>query len=130
MKGQFSLEFFAYFSISIIVLAIMFTATVERQSQVFDYRDSTSLEAVASKAAFEVETAHNYGEGYQKTVELPEDVNGNQYDLLIEDERVIIQSGEDELTAPARYSGRTFQINSENGPFEVVNNGSVHVTPK
>jgi len=126
MKGQMAIEFFVYFTISILMLAVMYSSTADRQSQAFEYREVSELESIASKVAFELEKAEAYGEGYSKTLNLPRESYGEVYNLEITENFVIISSDGDRITSSVRYSGNDFSLNSDQGPFEVMNNGSIH----
>lgn len=130
MKGQVSLEFFIYFSISIIVLAVLFTTAANKQVETFNYRENARIGSVADKVAFEVESAQAYGQGYERDFSLPREVYGDQYVVKVTGGFVTAGSGNMTATAFSRYSGREISLKSEEGPFEVKNNGSVYITPR
>jgi hypothetical protein len=129
MKGQVSIEFFIYFGILLIVLAVLFTAAANKQVETFDYREGTHVSAVAQKVAFEVESAQAYGTGYEREFFLPRQVFGDEYSVNVTNGFVKVSSGNLSVTASARYSGREFSVKSDEGPFEVKNNGSVFIVP-
>ncbi|MFP4038720.1 MAG: hypothetical protein ACLFTA_02975 [Candidatus Nanohaloarchaea archaeon] len=130
MKGQVSLEFFIYFSVMMIVLAVLFTNAADKQVETFDYRETTRIDAVASKVAFEVENAQAYGTGYERNFSLPREVFGDSYTVNVSDSFAVAESESASSTATPRYTGRDVSLKSENGPFTVFNNGSVHVVPQ
>lgn len=129
MKGQVSIEFFIYFSISLIALAGIFTAAADKQVRTFEYRDITHLESVADKVAFEVENAEAYGPGYSRELPLPREVYGDEYFVEVTNNFVVVESGNESVTSSTRYTGREFSLKSDEGPFEVLNNGSVYIVP-
>lgn len=108
----------------------MYTSVADKQTQVFEYREASHLETIGSKMAFELEKAQAYGQGYEKSLNLPRESYGDSYEIRAVDSFIIINSGSTELTSPARYSDRELTVKSEEGPFEVINNGSVYVVPQ
>lgn len=125
-----AIEFFAYFTISILMLAVMYSSTADRQAQAFEYREISQLESITSKVAFELEKAEAYGEGYQKELDLPRESYGDVYNLQVNENFLIAESGDRRITNSFRYSDREISLNSDQGPFEVINNGSVYVIPQ
>jgi len=130
MKGQSSIEFFAYFSISMLVLALMYTAVLDRQTEVFEYREASSLESAAQKTGFELENAQINGEGYSKELDLPREINGQEYNLSTNENFVVAKTSTTNLTVSTRYAGREVSLKSEDAPFEVKNNGSIHIVSR
>jgi len=130
MKGQVSIEFFIYFSISLLVLSVLTTSVVDRQVQTFEYRESSELNSIGSKVAFELENAQNFGEGYQRGLNLSPEIGNSNYNIEVVEGFVIVQYDNQSINIPSRYTGREFEVNPENSPLKVVNNGSVHVIPE
>jgi hypothetical protein len=130
MKGQVSIEFFIYFSISLLVLSVLTNSVVNRQVETFEYRESSEINSMGSKLAFELENAQNYGEGYERGLNLSPEIGSNNYSIEVLEGFVLVGYGNSSLTIPSRYTGREFTVNPENSPFKVVNNGSVHVIPQ
>lgn len=130
MKGQVSIEFFIYFSISLIVLAVLFTTAADKQVETFNYRENARIGSIADKVAFEVESAQAYGSGYERSFSLPREIYGDEYSVNVTDGFVTAGVGDTTTTASSRYSGREISLKSEEGPFEVKNNGSVYITPR
>ena len=130
MKGQVSIEFFIYFSISVIVLAVLFTTAADRQVETFAYREATHIDSVAQKVAFEVESAQAYGPGYERDFYLPREVYGDEFSVKVTDGVITASTGELEITASSRYSGRDISLKSNQGPFDVKNTGSVYITAR
>ena len=127
MKGQTSIEFFAFFSLSMLILAVMYTAVADRQTEVFEYREASNLESVAEKVAFELENAQINGEGYSKDLNLPQEINGEFYNLSTNQNFVLAETESVNLTVSLRYAGRDISLKSSEAPFEVKNNGSVYI---
>lgn len=124
------MEFFIYFSVLLIVLAVLFTTAADKQVETFDYREGTHIDSVAQKVAFEVEAAQAYGSGYKRNFSLPRAVYGDSYTVNVTGGFVIAESDGLSITASSRYSGRNISLKSEEGPFEVKNNGSIYISPR
>lgn len=127
MKGQVSIEFFIYFSISLLALSVLTTSVADRQVETFEYRESSEINSMGSKLAFGLENAQNYGEGYERGLNLSPEIGDGDYTLEVVDSFVIVEYDNQSVSIPSRYTGREFTVNPENSPFNVVNNGSVHV---
>lgn len=130
MKGQVSIEFFIYFSISLLALSVLTTSVVDRQVETFEYRESSEINSMGSKLAFELENAQNYGEGYERGLNLSPEIGNSNYTVEVVDSFVMVEYDNRSINIPSRYTGREFTVNPENSPFKVVNNGSVHVIPQ
>lgn len=124
------MEFFIYFSISLIVLAVLFTNAADRQVETFDYRENVHISSIADKVSFEVEAAQAYGPGYERNFSLPREVFGREYTVKVTEEVVTATSGNRTVASTSRYSGRDITIKSVEGPYEVKNNGSVYISPR
>ena len=127
MKAQSSIEFFAFFFLSMLILATMYTALADRQREVLKYREASDLEAVASKTAFELENAQTYGEGFSKELNLPRTISNDEYNLSVRQSYILAQTQNLNLTVSTSYSGREIDISSSRTPFEVKNNGSIYI---
>jgi hypothetical protein len=130
MKGQVAIEFFIYFSIALLLLSVLSTTVFNKQSQIFEYRESSEVNSIGSKLSFELENAQNYGKGYERGLFMPSEISSDDYTVQVLEGFVVIEYRNQSFNIPTRYVGREFSVNPENSPFNVVNNGSVYVVPE
>lgn len=130
MKAQVSIEFFAYFAITMLVLAALYSSVADRQVEAFEYRENSYASNIGSSFGYELEQAQRSGEGYQRDFDLPREIFGEPYVLTVDDRFVVVEWSNNSVIESTRYSGREFQIQSNQGPFEVKNNGSIYVVPQ
>jgi len=134
MKGQTSIEFFSYFTISMAILALLFTSVADRQIEAFEFRENSLASNIGSSYGFELERADIVGEGYEKNLELPREILGSEYNVTVDQGFVIVEWGENNLVESARISNvddsSDVKIESNEGPFKVKNNGSIYVVPQ
>ena len=131
MKGQTSLEFFVYFTISITILAVLFTAVADRQVEAFEFRERSLASNIGSSYGYEIEQAEIAGKGYERDFELPREIFGSEYNVSVDEGFVVIEWDEKDLVQSARISSlndtEDVKIESSDGPFRVKNNGSIYV---
>jgi len=134
MKGQSSIEFFIYFTISMTILAVLFTTVADRQVEAFEFRENSLASNIGSSYGFELEQAELAGEGYERDFQLPREVLGSNYNVSVDQGFVIVEWGENDLVQSSRISSVDSQedvkIESNEGPFTVKNNGSIYVIPQ
>ncbi len=134
MKGQVSIEFFTYFTISLLILAVLFSAVADKQVEAFDFRENSLASNIGSSYAYELEQAENYGSGYEREFELPREIFGSPYNVTVDSGFVIVSWKTDDIVLSSRITNISSQddvkIRSNNGPFRVKNNGSIYVQPQ
>ena len=134
MKGQVSIEFFVYFTISLLILAVLFSAVADKQVEAFEFRENSLASNIGSSYAYELEQAENYGSGYEREFELPREIFGTPYNVTVDSGFVIVTWKTDDIVLSSRITNISSQddvkIRSNNGPFKVKNNGSIHVQPQ
>ena len=134
MKGQVSIEFFIYFTISLLILAVLFSAVADRQVEAFEFRENSLASNIGSSYAFELEQAENYGTGYERDFVLPREIFGTPYNVTVDSGFVIVEWRDDDIVQSSRIADVDNQsdvkIKSNNGPFRVKNNGSIYVIPQ
>ncbi len=131
LKGQSSIEFFIYFTITLTVFAFLYVEVVDRQISAFEYRETLLAENVGEKYGFELENAMSAGKGYEREFELPREIFGSEYELIARNGTVEVDWGNESVFVSSTYSGEEFSINSEEGPFTAVNEeGGVGVEPQ
>ncbi len=134
MKGQVSIEFFVYFTISLLILAVLFTAVADRQVEAFEFRERSLASNIGSSYGYELEQAEIAGKGYERKFELPREIFGSSYNVTVNEGFVVVAWEEKDLVQSARISSigdqEDVKIESSDGPFRVKNNGSIHVLPQ
>ena len=85
MKGQSSMEFLSMISLSMIILASLYSVMAAKQEDTLDYRQERTAERVAEKVSFEAEMALVQGVGYSRVFSLPEGIAGDDYEVVIGD---------------------------------------------
>lgn len=134
MKGQISIEFFIYFTISLLVLAVLFTAVADKQVEAFEFRESSLASNIGTSYLFELEQAENYGNGYERDFELPREMFGSSYNVTVDNGFVIISWKDKNLVQSSNIASvddeEDVKIFSRDGPFKVINNGSIYVEPQ
>ena len=134
MKGQVSIEFFVYFTISLLILAVLFTAVADRQVEAFEFRERSLASNIGSSYGYELEQAEIAGNGYERDFELPREVFGSSYNVTVNEGFVVVAWEEKDLVQSARITSLNdtgdVKIESSDGPFRVKNNGSIHVIPQ
>ena len=134
MKGQVSIEFFVYFTISLLILAVLFTAVADRQVEAFEFRERSLASNIGSSYSYELEQAEIAGNGYERDFELPREIFGSSYNVSVNEGFVVVAWEEKDLVQSARITSLNdtgdVKIESSDGPFRVKNNGSIHVIPQ
>lgn len=134
MKAQVSIEFFTYFTIMLLALAVLTTAVYDRQIEAFEFRENSLASNIASSYAYELEQAEISGEGYRRDIDLPREIYGSNYNITVNEDFVIVEWDENDLVQTARISSiedeEDVKIRSSKAPFRVENNESIHVVPQ
>ncbi|MFO7793457.1 MAG: hypothetical protein R6V35_00580 [Candidatus Nanohaloarchaea archaeon] len=134
MKGQVSIEFFVYFTISLLILAVLFSSVADRQVEAFEFRENSLASNIGSSYAYELEQAENYGTGYERDFELPREIFGTPYNVTVDSGFVIVEWKDEDIVQSTRIASvnteEDVKIRASNGPFRVKNNGSIHVIPQ
>lgn len=125
MKGQSSMEFLAYVSLSMLMLAVLYTVMADRQADTFQQQVQSNARGVADKVSFNLEMALVQGEGYSRVISLPEAIAGQEYSFLVTDGLIRVNWSSGRVVESTRYSGQdiSFDVDSSN-VFRVKNNES------
>lgn len=127
MKGQSSIEFLAFVSMSMFMLAVLYTVMADKQTDTFQQRAQEDARAVADKVSFNLEMALVQGEGYSRTFSIPENIAGNPYNILIQDGTTRISWSSENIIDSTRFSSQKINFTVEDGTtnsFRVKNNAS------
>lgn len=126
MKGQSSIEFLAFVSMSMFMLAVLYTVMADKQAETFQQRSQNNAQAIADKVSFNLEMALVQGEGYSRIFSLPETIAGNKYNILINGGTTRISWSSQNILGSTRYTGENINLTVEDGSnvFRVKNNES------
>jgi len=126
VKGQSSIEFLAYVSISMFILAVLYNVMAEKQVETFENQRQERAEQVADKVAFNVEMGLVQGEGYSRVFSLPTEISGEGYKVSVWKESVKLDWRQDSHVSPSRYRGDQieFEVNDSANVFKVEHNSS------
>lgn len=126
MKGQSSLEFLSMVSLSMIILASLYTFMVSKQQDTMDFQQEKTAEFIGEKASFEVEMALVQGEGYSRVFTLPGGIAGNNYSIELGSGEVFVDWGENSMFRLSRYQGEDIVLNVDDDSqvFRVKHNSS------
>jgi len=126
MKGQSSIEFLAFVSMSMFMLAVLYTVMADKQAETFQQRSHDNARAVAEKVSFNLEMALVQGDGYSRVFSLPETIAGNKYNILIDGGTTRISWSSESVLGSTRYTGKKINTTVEDGSnvFRVKNNES------
>lgn len=123
MKGQSSMEFLAYISLSMFMLATLYTVMADKQTETFQQQAQDRAYSVAEKVSFNLEMALVQGEGYSRVISLPQNIAGQEYDVLVTDRLIRVNRSSDSLVQSTRYRGRNISFSSEDSNiFRVKHN--------
>ena len=130
LKGQSSLEFLAYVSISALILAGMYGVMASKQEQTFEYNQRENAQKIAEKTGFQVEMALVQGEGYSRSFSVPAKASGEFYNVSVGHSRIIFEKGDEENTRPTLYEGDWLNLSTKDAnQYKIYNDGDLSVKP-
>ena len=122
LKGQSSLEFLAYVSISALILAGMYGVMASKQEQTFEYNQRENAQKIAEKTGFQVEMALVQGEGYSRVFTLPAQIGGDYYNITLVNETTLIEWRDKTTLRSTLYSDKEINLSTnETNVFKVMN---------
>lgn len=128
-KGQSSIEFLAYVSLSMLMLAVFYGVVAQKQALTINSKVDQEAKRVGEKFAFEVEMALVQGEGYSRIFSVPTQISGYNYTITLQEGFAIVEWNNRTRTVDSRYPGAEIKVSpsSGNNVFKVKNNGTVVV---
>lgn len=126
MKGQSSIEFLAFISMSMFMLAVLYTVMADKQTETFQQRSQDNAHAISNKVSFNLEMALVQGEGYSRVFSLPENIAGNKYNILIDGGTTRVSWASSSILGSTRFTGEKINVtvNDRSNVFRVKNNES------
>lgn len=128
MRGQSSIEFLAFVSLSALLLAVMYGIVAEKQVDLSQNVISSQASRIAEEAGFQVEMAQVQGEGYLRNFSLDSEIAGRPYEVAIGRGSVLVNHSEGSTAGSTLYEGGWINVStSKTNRFAVNNNGSINV---
>lgn len=126
MKGQSSIEFLAFVSMSMFMLAVLYSVMADKQAETFQQRSQDNAKDIIEKVSFNLEMALVQGEGYSRVFSLPENIAGKKYNILVDGGTTRVSWSSENILGSTRYTGDKINVTVEDGAnvFRVKNNES------
>lgn len=129
-KGQSSIEFLSLISMSMLLLAALFTVSASKQAELSERQVATEVQTVAKEVSFQMEMALVQGEGYSRIFSVPATVAGYNYNVSVGGNTVVLSSEPANFTGSSRYHLETRTLSTEkSNVYRVKNNGSIYLEP-
>jgi hypothetical protein len=108
------------------MLAVLYTVMADKQAETFEKRSQDNARAILDKVSFNLEMALAQGEGYSRVFSLPENIAGNNYNVLIDGGTARISWSSSSVLDSTRFTGQkiNFTVEDSSNVFRVKNNGS------
>lgn len=126
MKGQSSLEFLAYVSMSMLILAVLYAVIADKQADTLEMQQRENVESISDKFSFNLEMALVQGEGYSRVFTLPGGIMGNNYTVELGSGGANVYWKDNSLYHLSRYQGNPMNVSvdSDSRVFRVKHNAS------
>lgn len=125
MKGQSSMEFLAMVSMSLLILAALYTVMADRQVDTVENRIESNAEAVANDISFQVEMALVQGEGYSRVFSVPGSIEGDGYNVTFTQGNILLEWQDRRIIRSTRYQrDLSMAVNDSNRVLNVKHNES------
>jgi hypothetical protein len=125
-RGQSSLEFLAMVSMSMIILASLYSLMAQKQQDTASFQQDKNAEYISEKVAFEIEMALVQGEGYSRVFSLPSAIGGSNYSVRAGNGEVFTEWDDGSIYRLSRHQGDdiTLNVDQNSQVFEVKHNSS------
>ncbi|MFQ3275177.1 MAG: hypothetical protein ACI9LV_000468 [Candidatus Nanohaloarchaea archaeon] len=125
-KGQSSMEFLAMVSMSMIILASLYSLMAEKQHDTASFQQDKNAQYVSEKVAFEIEMALVQGEGYSRVFSLPSSIGGSNYSIRAGNGEVFTEWRDSSIYRLSRYQGDHIylDVDQDSQVFKVKHNSS------
>ncbi|MFB6145144.1 MAG: hypothetical protein ABEJ99_01415 [Candidatus Nanohaloarchaea archaeon] len=126
MKGQSSMEFLAYISFTMLILAALYTVMIQQQQANLNEQTRNTATMVANRVSFEVEMALVQGEGYSRVFALPTRVGGHNYTVELKRGSAVVGYGNKSIITDSRYRGKPISasVGDDSNVLRVKHNAS------
>ncbi|MDY6766380.1 MAG: hypothetical protein SVW77_03355 [Candidatus Nanohaloarchaea archaeon] len=120
-KGQSSLEFLTMFILVLLVFSAFISLFAEWQTAAVEADRERIAATIADRVGFELDRALVAGNGFSRTIELPEEIRGRNYTMQVMNGTVLLDYGPntvrantavDQLAGPVKPGTNTI-INDE-----------------
>jgi hypothetical protein len=124
LRAQSSLEFLAFVSLSLTMLAVLSGVVVAEQSEFLTGQQSDAARQVADEVSFELEMALVQGEYYSRVFALPETIGGAPYSVNATSGALQVSWGNRTVVESTRFESSAYLSTRESNVFRVVHNSS------
>jgi hypothetical protein len=124
VKGQSSLEFLAFVSLSLTMLAVLSGVVVAEQSEFLSGQQSDASRRVADEVSFELEMALVQGDYYSRVFSLPESIGGAPYSVNATRGALKISWRNRSIVESTRFEGEAYLTTRNTNVFRAVHNSS------
>lgn len=124
MRAQSSLEFLAFVSLSLTMLAVLSGVVVAEQSEFLSGQQSDAARQVADKVSFELEMALVQGDYYSRVFALPETIGETPYSVNATSGTLQVSWGNRTVVESTRFESGAYLSTQESNVFRVVHNSS------
>lgn len=108
LKAQSATEFIIYTSIAMLVLTVLVGAIAGKQQDVATMQKTMQAEEIAETIAAELDTAIIMGEGYEREMQIPNNINGEEYTVDADGGYIIVEwvdEMERSRVVPTKFTG-------------------------
>nr|EGQ40699.1 MAG: hypothetical protein J07AB56_14290 [Candidatus Nanosalinarum sp. J07AB56] len=124
MKAQSSLEFLAFVSLSLTMLAVLSGVVVAEQSEFLSGQQSDTARQVADQVSFELEMALVQGDYYSRVFALPEAIGGVPYSVNATSGALQVSWRNRTVVSSTRFESDAYLSTQGSNVFRVVHNSS------
>lgn len=128
MKAQVSIEFFTYFSLVTLVLAVMVSSIADKQAEASDFRENSLASNIADKISFEMQQADEAGRNYSRNFTLPASIIGRPYNVTLRGDIVLVSWSNTQVTSSSTVEVKNQEIIGAGGTMEVSNDGNISLS--
>jgi hypothetical protein len=128
MKAQVSIEFFTYFSLVTLVLAVMVSSIADKQAEASDFRENSLASNIADKISFEMQQAEEAGRNYSRNFTLPASIIGRPYNVTLRGDIVLVSWSNTQVTSSSTVEVKNQEIIGAGGTMEVSNDGNISLS--
>lgn len=89
--GQSGLEFLVTMALALLLFTATYSVFIEKKQLADQNQRQQDAEEIADKTAFNLDLALTEGNGYSRSFELPQDIDGEDYNVTIGEEIVLVE---------------------------------------
>lgn len=128
LKGQSATEFMIYTSIAMLVLTLLVGAIAGKQEQVSLMQDNLQAQDIGEMWSAELDTAIVMGEGYERQLQIPNNINGEEYTVDADQGFIVVEWTDHEMersqVVPTKFRGDLPVISETTRQYLIKHNES------